>query len=62
MLHKLRRAMVHPDRELLKDRVEVDETYIGGPEAGCVADGKSLTRLSLWAPWKSEAEPRDAFA
>lgn len=34
MLHKLRRAMVHPDREPLKDRVEVDETYIGGPEAG----------------------------
>jgi transposase-like protein len=34
MLHKLRRAMVAPDRELLKDRVEVDETYIGGPEAG----------------------------
>jgi transposase-like protein len=26
--------MVHPDREPLKDRVEVDETYIGGPEAG----------------------------
>ena len=34
MLHKLRRAMVRPDKELLKDRVEVDETYIGGPEAG----------------------------
>jgi transposase-like protein len=34
MLHKLRRAMVTPDRELLKDKVEVDETYIGGPEAG----------------------------
>jgi transposase-like protein len=34
MLQKLRRAMVRPDRELLKERVEVDETYIGGPEAG----------------------------
>ena len=34
MLHKLRRAMVSPDREPLKDRVEVDETYIGGPEVG----------------------------
>ena len=34
MLQKLRRAMVRPDRAPLKDRVEVDETYIGGPEAG----------------------------
>lgn len=34
MLHKLRRAMVRPDRERLKEKVEVDETYIGGPEVG----------------------------
>jgi hypothetical protein len=34
LLHKLRRAMVNPEREALKDRVEVDETYLGGPEAG----------------------------
>lgn len=34
MLHKLRRAMVRPDREPLKAHVEVDETYIGGPEVG----------------------------
>ncbi len=34
MLQKLRRAMVHPDREPLKDKVEVDETYIGGREVG----------------------------
>ncbi|HEY3118785.1 MAG TPA: IS1595 family transposase [Chloroflexota bacterium] len=34
MLHKLRRAMVRPDREPLQDHVEVDETYIGGPEVG----------------------------
>src|ERR671918_1848542 len=34
MLHKLRRAMVRPDRDPLKDHVEVDETYIGGPEVG----------------------------
>jgi transposase-like protein len=34
MLQKLRRAMVRPERELLRDKVEVDETYIGGPEAG----------------------------
>jgi hypothetical protein len=28
MLHRLRRAMVRPDRELLKGVVEVDETYL----------------------------------
>jgi transposase-like protein len=33
-LHKLRRAMVRPGRELLSGRVEVDECYIGGPEEG----------------------------
>lgn len=34
MLHKLRGAMVRPGREPLKEKVEVDETYIGGPQAG----------------------------
>jgi transposase-like protein len=33
-LHKLRRAMVRPDRDRLTGRVEVDETYLGGLEAG----------------------------
>ena len=34
LLHKLRRVMVNPEREPLRDKVEVDETYLGGPEAG----------------------------
>ena len=34
MLHKLRRAMVAPEREALKGEVEVDEFYLGGPEEG----------------------------
>jgi transposase-like protein len=34
MLHKLRRAMVAPERAPLNGPVEVDETLIGGPEAG----------------------------
>ncbi len=29
-LHKLRRAMVRPDRELLSGVVEVDEAFVGG--------------------------------
>ncbi len=34
MLHKLRRAMVNAAREPLHDEVEVDETWVGGPQAG----------------------------
>lgn len=33
-LHKLRRAMVRPGRERLAGEVEVDETFVGGVEAG----------------------------
>jgi len=41
MLHKLRRAMVRPGRDLLTGRIEVDESYIGGEEEGV------LGRLNL---------------
>jgi transposase-like protein len=34
MLHKLRRAMIAPEREPLKREVEVDEFYLGGLERG----------------------------
>ncbi len=33
-LHKLRRAMVRPDRDRLRGLVQVDEMYIGGEEKG----------------------------
>src|SRR3954471_23022063 len=33
-LHKLRKAMVRPDREPVAGRVEADETYVGGPRPG----------------------------
>ena len=33
-LHKLRRAMVRPDRDRLYGAVEVDEMYVGGEEKG----------------------------
>ena len=34
MLHKLRRAMVAPEREPLKREVEVDEFFLGSREKG----------------------------
>jgi transposase-like protein len=34
MLHKFRRAMVNLAREPLQGEVEVDDTWIGGPQAG----------------------------
>jgi transposase-like protein len=46
ILHKLRRAMVRPDREPLKHQVEVDETYIGGPEVG-LRGGRQLVDKAL---------------
>ena len=33
-LHKIRTAMVRPNREPLSGEVEIDESYLGGPEAG----------------------------
>lgn len=49
-LHKLRRAMVRPGRDLLSGYVEVDETYIGGDEEGVFGrqlKGKSLVVIAL---------------
>jgi transposase-like protein len=61
-LHKLRRAMVRPDRDRLSGWVEVDETYIGGLEEGkqgrggvdkaliviaAQADGKGIGRIRM---------------
>ncbi len=46
LLHKLRRAMVNPDREALKDKAEVDETYLGGHEAG-LKGGRQLLEKAL---------------
>ena len=34
ILHKLRRAMVNAGREPLYGKVELDETWVGGPQAG----------------------------
>ena len=48
-LHKLRRAMVRPGRDRLTGRVEVDETYVGGPEEGVpgrAAEDKALVVIA----------------
>lgn len=52
-LHKLRRAMVRPGRDRLSGTVEVDETYLGGPEAG--AGGRGTARKALIAVAAQEA-------
>ena len=44
-LHKLRRAMVRPDRDLLSGVVEVDETFVGGVTMG--TDGGGTDKVPL---------------
>ncbi|HTR74555.1 MAG TPA: IS1595 family transposase [Solirubrobacterales bacterium] len=44
-LHKLRRAMVRPGRELLEGTVEVDEGFVGGREIGM--DGRQTAEKSI---------------
>jgi hypothetical protein len=43
-LHKLRRAMVRPDRDRLSGWIEVDETLVGGAEEG--VQGRQTARKS----------------
>jgi transposase-like protein len=44
-LHKLRRAMVRPDREMLSGIVELDETFIGGVSVG--KDGAGTDKVPV---------------
>lgn len=49
-LHKLRRTMVRPNRDMLSGTVEVDETYIGGKrpgKRGRGADNKALVVIAV---------------
>jgi transposase-like protein len=45
-LHKLRRAMIRPDRDRLSGWIEVDETFIGGLAEGAVG-GRQKTNKAL---------------
>ena len=75
-LHKLRRAMVRPGRELLTGRVEVDETYLGSSEEGlrgrqkeekvlivvaAQEDGKRIGRIRMRQIPEASAEHLRAF-
>ncbi|MDQ3526583.1 MAG: IS1595 family transposase [Actinomycetota bacterium] len=46
MLHRLRSVLIRPGRELLSGQVEVDETYIGGEEAG-LTGGRAKGKKAL---------------
>ena len=49
-LHKIRRAMVRPNRDRLSGIVEVDETFIGGKKSGKRgrgAEGKTLVLVAV---------------
>lgn len=55
-LHKLRRAMVRPDRDLLAGLVEVDETYVGARERG--RDGRGVDKKGIVAIAVELLEPK----
>ena len=62
LLHKLRRAMVRPDRDRLSGWVEVDETYLGGLEEGVRGRRRKTKRLHCscgsggWAGHRSHSD------
>src|SRR3954469_22879298 len=57
-LHKLRKAMVRPDRQPLAERVEADETYVGGPRPGKRGRGAAGKTLVAGAVEAGRGEAR----
>src|SRR3954447_12739457 len=57
-LHKLRKAMVRPDREPLAGRVEADETHVGGPRPGKRGRGAAGKALVAGAVEAGRGEAR----
>lgn len=54
MLHRLRRAMIRPGRERLSGIVEVDETYVGGRDAGLGKARRAMRTTLTAAPLESK--------
>ena len=57
MLHRLRSVLVRPGRNRLAGKVEVDETYIGGQEAG-LAGGRARGKKVLTGVAVEVREPK----
>src|SRR3954447_13637053 len=57
-LHKIRKAMVRPDRQPLAGRVEADETYVGGPRPGKRGRGAAGKALAGGAVEAGRGEAR----
>src|SRR5213080_3455442 len=57
-LHKLRKAMVRPDRQPLAGRVEADESYVGGPRPGKRGRGAASKALVAGAVEAGRGEAR----
>src|SRR3954469_4376728 len=57
-LHKIREAMVRPDRQPLAGRVEADETYVGGPRPGRPGRGAAGKALVAGAVEAGRGEAR----
>jgi transposase-like protein len=65
MLHKFRRAMVRPGRELLDGTIEVDETYVGGAvpgKRGRGALGKTIVAIAVEARGVGESRSGSRWA
>jgi transposase-like protein len=57
-LHKIRKAMVWPDRKPLSDRVEADEAYVGGARPGKRGRGAAGKTLIAGAVETSRSKAR----
>src|SRR3954463_10238127 len=57
-VHKIRKAMVRPDRQPLAGRVEADETHVGGPRPGKRGRGAAGKALVAGAVEAGRGEAR----
>src|SRR5690348_7696730 len=69
MLHKLRRAMVNAAREPLHGEIEIDDTWVGGEQAGLqgsrqlkatTSSSRSGGRGKAWSSFRSRSHECDS--